>query len=139
MPGAAAAICKHPGCNTITTAKDRRCVKHPAPAGAWGASATKRTVVGRHLTNARRALFKEQPICVECERKGFVRLATIRDHIIPVAEGGSDTPDNTQALCKVCHDSKSKAEAARGMQRAREGGAAPAQEEERVVRSYSLA
>ena len=28
------------------------------------------------------------------------------DHIIPLALGGSDTPDNLQILCRICHSTK---------------------------------
>ena len=46
-------------------------------------------------------------------------MATIRDHIVPLAEGGRDTDDNTQALCEACSDTKTAAESQRGMRRAR--------------------
>jgi 5-methylcytosine-specific restriction protein A len=36
------------------------------------------------------------------------------DHVIPTAEGGSDDLTNLQWLCIPCHETKSKAEAARG-------------------------
>lgn len=32
-----------------------------------------------------------------------VGVATECDHIIPVAHGGSDKPDNLRAVCKPCH------------------------------------
>ena len=37
--------------------------------------------------------------------------ATDLDHIQPVCEGGTDDPDNLQALCKCCHGVKSAIEA----------------------------
>ena len=52
-----------------------------------------------------------------CEAQGRVTLATQRDHIIPLAEGGADDVSNSQGLCKTCHEIKSKAEAARGIRR----------------------
>lgn len=71
-------------------------------------------------------LFSRNPLCVECHQHGRVTLATQRDHIIPLAEGGADTDDNVQGLCDDCHHAKSKAESARGVRRAwsnyREGG-----------------
>jgi len=63
-------------------------------------------------------LFMSNPLCVECERLGRVTLATQRDHIKPLAEGGTDDDDNVQGLCVDCHEAKSKAEAARGASRA---------------------
>jgi 5-methylcytosine-specific restriction protein A len=62
----------------------------------------------------RASLFTRNPLCVECERQGRVAPATQRDHIIPLAEGGSDDDDNVQGLCRDCHDAKSKQESIRG-------------------------
>ena len=64
-------------------------------------------------------LFTSNPLCVECERLGRVRLATQRDHIVSLEEGGADDDGNTQGLCQDCHDIKSKAERERGQRRAR--------------------
>lgn len=66
----------------------------------------------------RAALFTSNPLCVECERLGRVTLATQRDHIKPLAEGGTDDDSNVQGLCHDCHEGKSLAEALRGRRRA---------------------
>lgn len=50
---------------------------------------------------------------------GRLAVASIRDHIKPLAEGGTDDHDNIQALCIPCHDAKTVQESARG----RVGGA----------------
>ena len=65
----------------------------------------------------RAELFRSNPLCAMCEAQGRVTIATQRDHIVPLAEGGADDDSNTQGLCKACHDVKSKAEAARGTRR----------------------
>lgn len=62
----------------------------------------------------REALFRKDPLCAECKRNGLVRLATQRDHITSLAEGGLDEESNTQGLCDDCHEAKSLAEALRG-------------------------
>lgn len=41
------------------------------------------------------------------------------DHIIPVAEGGTDDVTNAQAVCRPCHKAKTKLERARGRLRAK--------------------
>lgn len=41
-------------------------------------------------------------------------IATDADHIVPVAEGGTDDLSNFQAGCPPCHKAKTQAEAARG-------------------------
>jgi 5-methylcytosine-specific restriction protein A len=66
----------------------------------------------------RAALFARAPLCVECERLGLVVLATQRDHLVPLADGGLDDDSNTQGLCDTCHEAKSLAEALRGRRRA---------------------
>ena len=84
---------------------------------AWdGNNAEKRVYKGRTLQRERARLFSANPLCVECERQGRVTVATIRDHIIPLAEGGQDTADNIQGLCEECHNKKTLAESKRGRQ-----------------------
>lgn len=39
------------------------------------------------------------------------------DHIINVAEGGTDDDDNLQVLCPICHEVKTRTEAIRGKRR----------------------
>lgn len=62
----------------------------------------------------RRELFNAQPLCVLCEREGRVTLATVRDHIINLADGGQDVRSNTQPLCAECHAIKTAEESKRG-------------------------
>jgi 5-methylcytosine-specific restriction protein A len=66
---------------------------------------TKR-ITGRRLQEKRRRLFQQQPLCVRCEAKGRVRLATQRDHVIALAHNGPDIESNTQGLCAECHAEK---------------------------------
>lgn len=63
-------------------------------------------------------LYGQDPRCAQCKRV-FLPKQLIRDHIIPLAEGGQDTETNTQLLCCACHDQKSYAESERGKARAR--------------------
>jgi 5-methylcytosine-specific restriction protein A len=42
-----------------------------------------------------------------------VEVATVRDHIVPLWEGGPDCVENTQALCVECHNAKTADEARR--------------------------
>lgn len=65
----------------------------------------------------RRALFLRDPLCGMCNAQGLVVLATQRDHIVPLSEGGEDTEDNTQGLCHACHEGKSLAESLRARRR----------------------
>lgn len=53
----------------------------------------------------RAAVLTRSPLCVECERRGRVVLATVVDHVIPFR----DRPDlgmtmsNLRSLCARCH------------------------------------
>lgn len=83
------------------------------------AGTTKR-IRGRQLQEMRARLFAKQPFCVQCmaevqeDKLGLEHLATIRDHIIPLAEGGRDDSTNEQGLCQRHSDAKTQQEAARG-------------------------
>lgn len=68
--------------------------------------------VGFPPATRRQILERDNHTCVRCGAP-----ATIADHIIPRAEGGSDDVDNGQALCDPCHTVKTKAEQARGRAR----------------------
>lgn len=94
-----------------------RCPKHPQLQWAKKPVPTKR-ITGRRLQAMRADLFQRHPLCVECQRLGRVTLATQRDHVKPLAEGGLDDSDNEQGLCAPCHEGKSLAEAVRGRRRA---------------------
>lgn len=61
----------------------------------------------------------EQELPKVCAHCGATHSPLWLDHTIPAAEGGPDTINNAQWLCTPCHDTKTKAEAARG--RARHG------------------
>jgi hypothetical protein len=69
----------------------------------------------------RQDFLRDNPLCAgpdsECQREGRVTPATIRDHRVPLAEGGLDNEENSQALCEDCHDAKSEREVKRGVYR----------------------
>ena len=54
------------------------------------------------VANRLRRLHNE-PLCRDCKSAGLVRAATVVDHIIPLALGGSDRDDNVRSLCADCH------------------------------------
>lgn len=113
MPISAPKPCTAPGCHVLVTDGSGRCAKHQRPAWTKPVTATKR-ITGRKLQALRAELFKRSPLCVHCAEHDVVTPATQRDHIIPLAEGGEDSEENTQGLCDECHDVKSKRESARG-------------------------
>lgn len=48
----------------------------------------------------------KSPVCIECERKGFIVLVDVVDHKIPVAdrEDLRLDPKNHWSLCHSCHN-----------------------------------
>jgi 5-methylcytosine-specific restriction enzyme A len=101
-----------------------RCPDHQRAHNAahgWGKTEdhTATRLRGRALQVARQRLFADEPFCRECAAAGKRTLADIRDHIIPLAEGGLEVPENTQPLCKDCSDRKTQQESRRGLQRNR--------------------
>lgn len=118
MPKSAPKPCSHPGCGVLVRDGSNRCQKHQRPDWSKKPTATKR-VTGRKLQQLRHELFSRDPLCAECVRHGRLTLATQRDHKIPLAEGGQDSEDNVQGLCKPCHEEKSLQERIRAQARSR--------------------
>lgn len=69
---------------------------------------------GRALQHLRAKLFARQPWCVLCLKAGRWTRPSIRDHTIPLAEGGRDDATNEQAICAECNRDKTREESARG-------------------------
>lgn len=77
----------------------------------WG----NRRVQRRGLPARLRAgvLRRDKGVC-QIAGEGCTHKATQVDHIRPVAQGGTDAPDNLRAVCPVCHRAKSLQEATEG-------------------------
>lgn len=105
----------------ITTLNIATCERLQYPTTWQGNNAEKRIFKGRNLQRERDRLFNSNPLCVECEKQGRDTVATIRDHIIPLAEwNGTGSPEdrsNIQGLCVSCHNKKTNTEARRGKKR----------------------
>jgi 5-methylcytosine-specific restriction protein A len=119
MPSMALRPCLEPRCPVLVTSG--RCDAHGGPRKSWQRSPYAQGVErlrGPANQKRRKALFMREPLCRECAKAGRVTLATIRDHIVPLSEGGTETIDNEQPLCKPCSDAKTAKESARGVRRA---------------------
>ena len=119
MPKSAPRPCSFTGCGVLVHDGGGRCEAHPRE--TWTKRAPVKRITGRRLQAMRAALFSREPFCAECARQDRVRLATQRDHIIPLAEGGTDDQANEQGLCNDCHETKSRREAAAGRRRSSAG------------------
>lgn len=58
-------------------------------------------------------------LCQPCKRAGRVTPFAAVDHITPKSQGGENTTDNAECICRACHKRKTAREAAAG----RVGGA----------------
>ncbi|AHD19525.1 HNH endonuclease [Rhodococcus pyridinivorans SB3094] len=73
-------------------------------------------VHSRRWRTLRAHLLQEHPLCTACHRA----VATVLDHVVPVAEGGAMWDESNLApMCKPCHDAKTAQEALRGRRRPR--------------------
>jgi 5-methylcytosine-specific restriction protein A len=61
---------------------------------------------GRKGQVIRHSFLQHHPLCMECEKRGIVRMAEEVDHIVALSNGGEDLDTNRQALCKPCHAAK---------------------------------
>lgn len=51
----------------------------------------------------KRRMARSAGLCMMCKARGRASLATVVDHIKPLALGGSDDDRNTRNLCDPCH------------------------------------
>lgn len=112
-------VCAEPRCFALTPT--RYCEAH-APT-AWQGSTRGASLGGKsgwqQQRDAQRILRRFKRICHWCKRPG----ATQVDHVIPLAEGGTDTDDNKRPIHESCHKRKTQAESARA--KAHPGGYPP--------------
>lgn len=112
MPSRPARACRWPGCaNLVYGSGPPYCAEHLAmkrrERDADRPSAAERGY-GAKWRKLRAKYLKQHPRCVQCGAK-----ATVVDHIVPRAAGGSDDWVNLQALCKRCHDAKTMKQSVR--------------------------
>src|SRR5262245_26690804 len=117
MPTAPLHACAEPQCGALLPAGVSRCPAHARP--AWVHRTETKRIRGDTLQRLRRQLFAKSPLCVMCLAVGRYTIAVIRDHVIPLAEGGLDREDNVQALCRTCSDVKTFQESRQGRLRRR--------------------
>lgn len=72
---------------------------------------------GRPWQRLRDAVLAREPLCRSCHAQGRIREATEVDHIVPLAQGGSNMPDNLAPICTDCHKAKTAIESAQAQGR----------------------
>jgi 5-methylcytosine-specific restriction protein A len=75
---------------------------------------------GRPWRRLRESILNRDPLCVNLFGiKDHVALSTDVDHILPVAQGGTEDASNLQGLCHSCHSRKTANEVGFGGQEGR--------------------
>lgn len=69
----------------------------------------------RWWKDRRKEQLTEHPLCAVCEKLGFIRSATVVNHIVP-HKGDEDLFYNgaLESVCKKCHDSSIQSQERRG-------------------------
>lgn len=129
VPTAAMKPCSGRCGRLVGSGRCEQCTSRFGPHG-WSAEARKddaKRLRGRALQAARAALFAREPLCRMCSSGSWRdsrgtggALATVRDHIIPLGEGGEEDESNVQPLCAECNIRKTASEAQRGRRRGRD-------------------
>ena len=84
----------------------------------WMQSRPIARIRGERLQQLRLNLWAKDPRCQVCRR--VLTLAdAVRDHVVNLQAGGTDTEDNTRIVCRDCHQKKSHAESMRGREATR--------------------
>lgn len=121
MPPRAKRPCRQPMCPGKTQDRNGYCEAHAHLASGWN-KAERGTAEQRGYGAEWRKLSKaiqkrDRYLCQPCLAAGRVTPSAAADHRIPKAEGGTDDPDNLQAICDDCHKLKTGAERARSLAR----------------------
>jgi 5-methylcytosine-specific restriction protein A len=65
---------------------------------------------GRAAVAQRKRRLEAEPLCRLCRVKGITSIATVPDHIQPLAKGGTDDDSNIRCLCAEHHDEVTRQE-----------------------------
>ena len=82
--------------------------RHQASATELRGSAAARGY-GHRWRKMRRLVLHRDPLCIECLKSGTIRPSIDVDHVKAKRDGGDDSMENLQGLCKACHSRKTMA------------------------------
>lgn len=99
--------CKYPYCSNKAEKGSGYCSLHRKQKERERSTSTARGYNYR-WQKVRRMYLRENPLCVECLKKGRVESATVVDHIEPHKGDYKKfwNEDNMQSLCERCHNRK---------------------------------
>lgn len=72
--------------------------------------ALRKVAIGQWQKLRAKIMKRDGGLCQQCLRDGHTTPATDCDHIVPLLAGGTDDESNLQALCRDCHNIKSRAD-----------------------------
>ena len=88
----------------------------------WGSKSRQERGYGAAWDKLRLEILRRDNGLCQCDRckggKVFLKIATEVDHIIPKSQGGTDDPDNLQAINKDCHKRKTQEEQGKRLRQA---------------------
>ena len=108
--------CRAKGCQVLTRDASGYCDEHADQAKAW-ASRQGSGRGGRPWRRTREEVLKRDSYlcqCEDCKRLERVRPAHEVDHVVPLAQGGTDSLSNLAAINHDCHRVKTLRESAAG-------------------------
>ena len=108
--------CRAKGCQVLTRAAGGYCDEHMDQAKAW-ATRQGSGRGGRPWRRTREEVLKRDSYlcqCEDCKRLERVRPAHEVDHVVPLAQGGTDSLSNLAAINHDCHRVKTLKESAAG-------------------------
>lgn len=80
----------------------------------WNNKREVRQLTGRPWRRLREQIMRRDTyLCQTCKRSGRVKEADQVDHIVALANGGTDKPDNLEAICAECHVQKTRMDSGR--------------------------
>jgi len=104
MPTKAVTICSYPGCTTLVAGG--RCDRHPYPKQPDQRPSAGKRGYDIHWQRIRAAYLKAHPNCAYNRKCRLGTPATEVDHVLALADGGTNEWHNLRAACKPCHSSK---------------------------------
>ena len=112
MPGKIPRPCRAAGCSGKTTERHGYCPDHEHMSVGWNERRKGKSGRGGRPWRRKReaVLQRDRYLCQTCWRTGRATPATEVDHIKALADGGTDSVTNMEAICSACHKAKTHRE-----------------------------